>query len=203
MTALLPGTGAAARALVPASPFAGIDICREAGLSLPPGAARPVFEDDEWDFTHVIGLPVRLNLGKRRFDFTLIPDQRWRLVAKELIAAMLAPQHEAVATLSRAYRTPVHIATARNRLDELTRLLNWLPQQGILSLDEVHDDCCAAWLAHRSHARDEAGTVISANGPPTGGLRPRSSLTWSATASCSPPTSPGRTCDHGEERPRR
>lgn len=92
----LTGT-AAAESLVPVSPFAGADICREAGLLLPPGAARPVFEDDEWDFTHVIGLPVQLSPDKRRFGFTLIRDQRWRLVAKELIAALLAPRHEAVA----------------------------------------------------------------------------------------------------------
>jgi hypothetical protein len=44
----------------PASPFAGADICREAGLTLPPGAARPVFEDNTWDFTDVVGLPVQV-----------------------------------------------------------------------------------------------------------------------------------------------
>lgn len=80
-----------------ASPFASADICREAGLTLPPGASRPVFEDEKWDFTEVIGLPVQMPLSKRRFDFTAIRDQRWRLVAKELIVAMLAPRHEAVA----------------------------------------------------------------------------------------------------------
>jgi hypothetical protein len=160
----LASTAATAGALVPASPFAGADICREAGLVLPPGAARAVFEDDEWDFTDVIGLPVHLAPNKRRFDFTLIREQRWQLVARELIAAMLAPRHEAVATLPRAYRTPVHIATAKTRLDELTRLLNWLTQQGIRSLGEIDDDCCAAWLAHRTHPRDEAGTIIDANG---------------------------------------
>lgn len=111
-----------AESLVPTSPFAGADICREAGLAFPPGAPKPVFEDDEWDFTHVIGLPVQLGLGKRRLDFALIRDPRWRLVAKELFTAMLAPRHEAVAALPRAYRTPLHIATAKNRLDELTRL---------------------------------------------------------------------------------
>jgi hypothetical protein len=116
----------------------------------------------------VIGpLPVQLSLAKRRLDFTAICDQRWRLVARELIAAMLAPRHEAVAMLPRAYRTPAHIGTAKNRLDELTRLLNWLTQQGISSLGEVDDDCCAAWLAHRSHARDDVGTEIGDLGSAT------------------------------------
>ena len=87
--------------------FAGADICRETGLALPQGASRPVFEDDEWDFAHVIGLPVQMPRAKRRVDFAVIGDPRWRLVAKELIVAMLAPRHEAVAPLPRAYRTPV------------------------------------------------------------------------------------------------
>jgi hypothetical protein len=158
-------TPAAAEALEPASPFAGADICREASLPLPQGAARPVFEDDEWDFTHVIGLPVQMKLSARRLDFTAISDPRWQLVAKELILAMLAPRHDAVAPLPRACRTPVHIGTAKGRLDELTRWLNWLSQQGIGSLEEVDEDCCAAWLLHRRHARDEAGTVIGSHSP--------------------------------------
>ena len=150
-----------------ASPFVGADICREARLALPPGAGRPVFEDEEWDFTEVIGLPVQMPPSKRRFDFTAIRDQRWRLVAKELIVAMLAPRHEAVALLPRAYRTPVHLGTAKGRLDELTRLLNWLPQQGIRSLGEVDEDCCTAWLQHRRNARDKAGIVIGDRSPAT------------------------------------
>ncbi|HXL92205.1 MAG TPA: hypothetical protein VN969_24960 [Streptosporangiaceae bacterium] len=151
----------------PASPFAGADICREAGLTLPPGAARPVFEDNTWDFTDVVGLPVQMSLASRRFGFTAIHDPRWRLVAKELIVAMLAPRHEAVAPLPRAYRTPVHLRTAKLRLDELTRWLNWLPQRGISSLGDVDEDCCAAWLMHRRHARDEDGTAIGDRSPAT------------------------------------
>jgi len=151
----------------PASPFAGADICREAGLALPRGAARPVFEDDEWDFTEVIGLPVQMTLSKRRFDFTAVHDQRWRTVAKEFIVALLAPLHEAVAALPRAYRTPVHLGTAKGRLDELTRWLNWLTRQGIRSLSEVDEDCCAAWLMHRRHVLDESGTTIGDRSPAT------------------------------------
>jgi hypothetical protein len=158
---------AAAGAEHPASPFAGADICREAGLALPQGASRPVFEDDEWDFTDVIGLPVQMTLVKRRFDFTVICDPRWRPVAKELIVAMLAPRHEAVAALPRAYRTPVHLGTAKLRLDELTRWLNWLTRRGVRSLGEVDEDCCAAYLMHRRHARDEDGAVIGDRSPGT------------------------------------
>src|SRR5260370_32605598 len=98
------------------SAFTGADVCRQAGLTLPGGARRPVFDDDLWDFTQVIGLPVQMPRYSRRFDFTAIPGARWRLVAKELIFAMLAPRHQAEAMLSRAYHPPVQLSTAYGRL---------------------------------------------------------------------------------------
>lgn len=106
----------------PRSVFAGVDVCREAGLGLPAAARRPVFDHDVWDFTLVEGLPIQMAPNSRRFDFTTITDTRWRLVAKELILAMLAPRHEAVARLPRAYRTPLHVNTAYGRL---TQLVQW------------------------------------------------------------------------------
>jgi hypothetical protein len=160
----LTGT-AAAGSPAPASPFAGADVCREAGLALPPEARRPFFEDDEWDFARVIGLPVQMRLSSRRLDFSTIRDPRWRMVAKELILAMLIPRHDAVASLPRAYRTPVHLGTAKGRLDELAKWLNWLTQRGVRSLSEVDDDCCTAYLLHRRHARDGDGTAIGDHSP--------------------------------------
>ena len=56
------------------SPFAGADICRQAGLTLPAGARRPMFDDDLWDFTDVSGLPVSMALADRRFSFTPITE---------------------------------------------------------------------------------------------------------------------------------
>jgi hypothetical protein len=151
----------------PQSLFAGLDVARAAGLSLPAGAARPVFDDQVWDFTDVIGLPVQMPLASRRFDFTAIIDSRWQLVARELLLALLAPRHPAVAPLPRACRTPLHLRTAKGRLDELTRWLNWLTQRGVASLAQVDDDCCAAYLAHRRHVRDEHGVVIGDRSPVT------------------------------------
>jgi hypothetical protein len=151
----------------PRSVFAGADVCREAGLVLPAEAHRVMFGQDVWDFTEVIGLPVQMALANRRFDFTAILDTRWRLLAKELILAMLAPRHEVVASLPRAYRTPVHVNTASGRLQELTRWLNWLTQRDIDNLGEVDDDCCRAYLAHRRYARDEHGIQISEHSPAT------------------------------------
>ena len=149
------------------SPFAGADICREAGLPLPDRARRPVFDDDLWDLSEVIGLPVSLGPRQRRFSFAGISDGRWRLVAKELVMALLAPHHEAVAALPRAYRTPLHVSTCNGRLGELIRFLKWLRARGVDSLEDLQADDCDAYLAHRRYQRDDSGTVTGERGSAT------------------------------------
>lgn len=149
------------------SPFAGADVCVEAGLHLPAGTQPPMFEDDVWDFAEVVGLPVQMEPHTRRLDFTAIANPAWRLVAKELMVALLAPRHPAVSMLARAARTPLHLRTCGGRLAELTAWLNWLTARGVASLGEVRDRHCEAYLAHRRHARDAAGEVIGEFGPAT------------------------------------
>jgi hypothetical protein len=160
-----------AHAQVPAqpalSPFTGADVCRQAGLTLPEGTRRPVFDDDCWDLTDVIGLPVSLSLKCRRFNFTEIPDDRWRLVAKELIMALLGPHHEAVAALSRAYRTPHHVSTCNGRLDEIIRFFKWLTVRGVPSLEDLNSGDCDAYLAHRRYQRDDGGATVGERGSGT------------------------------------
>ena len=151
----------------PLSVFAGIDVCREAGFALPEAAHRPVFEQDVWNFTEVIGLPTQLSGFSRRFNFAAILDPRWRQVAKEQIVAMLAPRHGAVAPLPRPYRTPLHLATAFGRLAELTRFLNWLTGQGLASLADIDGQRCEAYLAHRRYVRDENDVVVGELSPAT------------------------------------
>ena len=58
--------------------FAGSGVCGEAGLILPEGTPRPVFDDDVWDFTEVVGLPVQMAGAVRRFDFAAIADPAGR-----------------------------------------------------------------------------------------------------------------------------
>lgn len=149
------------------SVFAGVDVCREAGLALPEGARRPIFEDDLWDLAEVVGLPVQLALQHRRFNFALIGDPRWRLVAKELIMALLAPRHQAVASLGRAYRAPHHVSTCHGRLAELIRFVRWLTANGVASLEDLRSDDCDAYLAHRRYQRDEHGVVVGERGSGT------------------------------------
>ncbi len=150
-----------------ASPFTGADVCQQAGLTLPPGGRRPRFDDDLWDFTDVAGLPASMPLAVRRFSFAPIANPSWRLVAKELIFAMLVPRHEAVTMLPRANRTPVHLHTASGRLNETSRFLNWLTSQGIASLREVGTHHCEAYLFHRRHVLDEHETVLGERSPGT------------------------------------
>ncbi|MCX4097923.1 site-specific integrase [Nocardia sp. alder85J] len=147
------------------SPFAGADICRQAGLALPEGAHRPLFDDDMWDFTDVAGLAIHIPPSVRRFDFTAIGNPRWRLVAKELIMATLAPRHPAVTEISRAYRIPLHLRSANGRLRELIRFFRWLQQRHLTSLAELDNPTCEAYLAFRRHVLDENGVVVGELSP--------------------------------------
>ncbi|WP_104063863.1 hypothetical protein [Arthrobacter sp. 4R501] len=140
--------------------FAGADVCREAGLALPAGANRSRFEDDIWDFTRVIGLPAQMSRRARRFDFAVIPGPRWRLVAKELVLAMLTPRHASVIPLPRAYRTALHLTTCAGRLGELTRFLAWLAGQGVHGLEQLDTRLCEAYLAHRRYVLDQHGAIV-------------------------------------------
>jgi len=150
-----------------ASPFAGADVCRLAGLRLLPGRRGPAFGDDVWDFTAVDGLPAQMQPSYRRWDFTAITTPAWRLVAKEQLMALLAPRHEAVAVLARASRTPLHLRTCQLRFAELVRLLNWLPGQQVLALGQLTTEHCQAYLVHRREIRSTDGHLAGERSPAT------------------------------------
>jgi len=149
------------------SPFAGADLCAWTGFQLPPQVVRPMFDDDVWDFAAVAGLPVSMTRSTRRLDFTAITVPPWQLVAKELMFALLVPGHDAVVTLPRAVRVPLHLASCHARLAELATLLNWLAGQGITGLDQVDTDHCGRYLHHRSHIYTAGGTVAGDLSPAT------------------------------------
>ncbi|WP_410673176.1 hypothetical protein [Amycolatopsis sp. cmx-4-68] len=133
------------------SPFTGLDLCAAAGFELPPGTRRPVFDDDVWSFTEVIGMARYISPNARVLDFTAITDPRWRRLAKEYIAALLLPGHEAVAVLPQAHRFPRSVLTCRARLVGLTRFLTWLAARGISRLHEVTQHECDAYLLHTQY----------------------------------------------------
>jgi hypothetical protein len=130
------------------------------GFRLPPRVRGPLFEQDLWDFTTVIGLPAYLSRAYRRMDFTAIVNPRWRLVAKEHAIALLLPGHEQVRSLPGARRTPLTLQTCSQILVEVTRWFNWLTAHAVISLDQVTDWHCDAYAAERSVRRDKHGVVI-------------------------------------------
>jgi hypothetical protein len=163
MTSPAAGTPRAATPAV--SVFTGADVVRAAGFTLTAGARGAVFDDDVWDFTAVARLPVQLTRAVKRWDFTTITDPGFRLVAKELLFALLAPRHQAVAALPHAYRVPLAIATCQERLTSVTGWLNWLTAQGVTSLAQVTQQHCDAYLDHRRHTRSTDGQPVRERGP--------------------------------------
>ena len=97
------------------SPFAGADVCRRSGAHAPAGnPRRPRFEDDALGL-HRRDRPTRpIALCTSRFGFTAIVSPRWRLVAKELIFAMLAPGIGPWPRCHAPTGQPVHLRTARD-----------------------------------------------------------------------------------------
>jgi len=143
------------------SPFAGLDVCGAAGMRLRPAACGPVFEQRVWDFSGVAGLPAYAQPGSWRWDFSVIINPLWRIVAREYLLALLAPGHPAVRVLPSAHRVPRTVQTCTIKLAELTRWLNWLTRRGVTALGEVTDYHCAAFVAERSERRDDDGALIA------------------------------------------
>ncbi|WP_406244907.1 hypothetical protein [Streptomyces anulatus] len=98
-----------------AARFAGADICRTASLPVREGMRGPQFERDRWDFTVVEQLPRSVAPGVLVWDFTQIRNPRWRVVAKEYLTALCAPDHEEVRALPGAHRVPRTLRTCHDR----------------------------------------------------------------------------------------
>ena len=147
------------------SPFAGLDICAAAGLRVEPGMPRPVFDQDVWDFSGVMGLPAYLQPSLKRMDFTAITSPAWRLVAKEHITALLVPGHERVRHLPGARRHALTLTTCALLLIELTAWLNWLAGRGITSLAQVTSVHCHTYAAERARRTDSDGNVTGDSPP--------------------------------------
>jgi integrase len=155
------GTATAVVAGPGGSPFTGLDICAAAGLALQPGVSGPVFDQDVWDFTGLAGTPAYLQPSFRRLDFTAIINPVWRLVAKEHMAALLAPGHERVRHLPGARRHPLTVTTCAQQVGSLTTWLNWLTARGVARLGEVTIVHCTEFSAEQGRRVGADGTVIA------------------------------------------
>lgn len=65
------------------SPFAGLDLCREIGITVASGAAGPNFDQDVWDFNPVTDLAAYMAASHKRWNLAAIRNPLWRILAKE------------------------------------------------------------------------------------------------------------------------
>ncbi|MGW1162457.1 hypothetical protein ACWD48_30510 [Streptomyces sp. NPDC002519] len=151
----LPAVGTA-----PASVFVGADLCSLAGFTLPDGHFPPLFEQDLRNFRHVLGLPAYLSGYQRELDFRGIRNPRWRVLAKEYIAVLMAPDHPAVKILPQANRTALALQTCQGRLQYVTDWLNWLTEQGVTRLDQVTERHCQSYSQLRKTRFDTKKNVL-------------------------------------------
>ncbi|MFD4116924.1 hypothetical protein ACFWSJ_26175 [Streptomyces niveus] len=140
------------------SPFDGEGPSSLTGLALAASAGRPVFADDCW-FLDVVGAPRSTRRNQKTFDFTLITNPRWRPVAKEMVVALMAPRHQAVASLPHAFRSTFKVVSANHLHHHLVSWLNFLTARGVRALGEVTQDDCDAYRLDRSTRRRGQGTV--------------------------------------------
>lgn len=138
------------------SAFADADVCDAAGLHMVPGAPRVLFGQDRWRMqladAHRQIQPYELD-----WDFTPILNPAWRVVAKEILLALLAPQHEAVVQCPHAPRTVRSPRTCYRHLVYLTLWFNFLTRCGIHRLDEVTQEMCARHLEEQSWSAPSLG----------------------------------------------
>ncbi|UUU38449.1 hypothetical protein [Streptomyces sp. NBC_00162] len=127
--------------------FAGLEVCQVAGLELKPEAPGARFDDDLWDLSGLAGAPKYLARFRLRWDFSIIVDPVWRVVAKELVLSLLAPTDERVAVLPDAFRTPKAISGMYDTVQHLASWLNWLSADGVRTLTDVGQEHCDRYLA--------------------------------------------------------
>lgn len=118
-------TGPIPAELAARSPFAGKDVCAEAGWELRAGSHRATFDEDVWDVRGLADAPKSMVESVKIWDFTRIVNPRWRLTAKEYLFAAVVPQHEAVLALPDVPRDPLKPQSCYGSLIELVRWLNF------------------------------------------------------------------------------
>jgi len=156
------------------SPFAGQLVHVLAGLRLTPDARQPLFDEGIWDLTGAAEVSVQVAPNILTWDFTKIEHEGWRLVARELLIAVLAPGHEQVLTVPLARRDPLALATCHSRLSAVTTWFQWMSDQGIRDLEQVcwktdSNGNMVSELDHsdptRTHMSDALGYLIARKFP--------------------------------------
>ncbi|WP_434593631.1 integrase [Streptomyces sp. A5-4] len=132
------------------SAFAGCDVCLTAGLRVRPDAAVPFFDWDTWDLSCLADTHRMVKDYELVWEFKVILNPAWRVVAKEVVLALMTPQHEAVLECPFALRRVQNPRTCYRRLQGLTSWFNWLTKRGVAALGEVTQEMCELYLEERS-----------------------------------------------------
>ncbi len=103
-----------------------------------------------WDFTSVPDIPKGLARAYLVIDWNRV-DSRWRLLVKELLAAMLCPLHPAVVALPQRRQWPLPFISLRMTVSQVSHWLEWLDGEGIGSLDAVTQQSCDGYLLQFEH----------------------------------------------------
>lgn len=166
----------AANQIIGRSPFAGMDLCREIGITVAAGAAGPNFDQDVWDFNPVTDLAAYMASSHKRWNLAAIRNPLWRIVAKEYLVALMVPTHEAVRKLPSAFRVARTVAACVNKHYELIRWLNWLTDNGVTELARVDEHLCDSYIAYRRTGHDKDGAIIEKRGAVNGAAQVVSGL---------------------------
>ncbi|MEU0097197.1 integrase [Streptomyces sp. NPDC006267] len=131
----------------PVSAFAGCYVHETIGLALLPGSVRSRFEEDLWDMWGLADKPRSIKQHELTWDFAAILNPKWRVVAKEILIALLAPQHDSVLESALALRKNRSPRTCNRFLRQFTAWFNWLTANGITNLEEVTQEHCDRFAA--------------------------------------------------------
>ncbi|CAO0837288.1 hypothetical protein SMICM17S_04041 [Streptomyces microflavus] len=116
-------------------------------LALLPGSVRSRFEDDLWDLWGLADKPRSIKQHELTWNFFKIVNPKWRVVAKEILVALLAPQHDRVLECALALRKNRSPRTCNRFLRQFTAWFNWLTANGVASLAEVTQEHCDRFAA--------------------------------------------------------
>ncbi|MET9544236.1 integrase [Streptomyces sp. NPDC006627] len=91
------------------------------------------------------------------WDFSAIINTSWRVAAKEVLLALLAPHHESVMACSLALRKFRSPRTCRRFLNRFTEWFNWLTREGVTSLEGVTQEHCDRFIDEQQWRLPEPG----------------------------------------------
>ncbi|WP_431040772.1 hypothetical protein ACQUSR_01935 [Streptomyces sp. P1-3] len=108
-----------------------------------------MFGQDRWELSGLADAHRMVSETELIWDFSEIVNPSWRVVAKEVLLAMLAPRHEAVLECSLALRRVRSPRTCYRYLRQFIDWFNWLTEQGLVTLDGVTQEMCERYLEER------------------------------------------------------